>query len=228
MIPTDFNHSKHTYQKIIEESIKFSGKDLNFFTKIKADFLNQIIKTSFPNAVKLRLLDIGCGHGFIHNYLHQNDYEVVGIDIAEEVLELAKQRNPTVSYLHYDGKTIPFESETFDVAFAICVMHHVPPPNWNNFLTEMKRVLKVGGIAVIFEHNPYNPFTRYIVAHNVIDQDAILLRKSVLEKLFVQSGFNAPISRFILFTPFLMLRWLDKPLGRCPLGAQYYTVATRN
>lgn len=225
----DFNESKDSYRSTIENSLKFSGKNLDFFVSVKADFLNQIIKKFLPHVKKPKLLDVGCGHGFIHPYLQKNECEVVGVEMAGEVLELARKENPQVLYLHHDGETLPFESETFDVAIAICVMHHVPTTQWNNFLVEMKRVLTSTGIVIIFEHNPYNPITRHIVSKNILDHDAILLPHTHLEGLMRTAGFKVAKSRFILFTPFAqrIFRWLDKCLGWCPLGAQYYTVATQ-
>lgn len=223
----DFNDSKHTYKDMIDDSIRFSGKDLNFFVMIKAYFLKKIVKKYMPSVKKPRILDIGCGHGFIHSYLTRENFEVFGIEMADEVLELARHANPDVSYSNHDGKTIPFQSNMFDITIAICVMHHVPPLQWHNFLIEMKRVLKPGGIAVIFEHNPNNPLTRHVVSKNALDNEAVLLRNTHLEHLMQEAGFKTADSRFIIFTPFSLsvFRWFDSMLWWCPLGAQYYTVA---
>lgn len=222
----DFNDYKNSYVKTIEDSLQFSGKEHDFFTQLKAGFLKNIIKKNLPEIRELRLLDIGCGHGLIHRHLKDVNLDIVGVEVADEVLQLAKQSNPDVSYFSHDGKTLPFESQQFDVAITICVMHHVPPLEWLRFLQEMKRVIKPGGIAIIFEHNPYNPLTRYIVANNILDEDATLLSSLKLKKLMRDAGFANIKSRNILFTPFAhrVFRWLDKVLGRAPFGAQYYSI----
>lgn len=225
----DFNKYKASYSETIERSIKFSGQEHDFFTRIKAEFLHEIIKKYIPQISEPYLLDVGCGHGLIHKHLKNHKVKLVGVEMANEVLELARQENPAVDYFCHDGETLPFEENTFDVVFAICVMHHVPPLQWLNFLVEMKRVLKPGGIVVIFEHNPYNPLTRYIVANNILDEDAVLLSSGSLKKLFLKAGFSDQSSRNILFTPFShrIFRWLDKKLGWCPVGAQYYATAIK-
>lgn len=223
----DFNQHKDSYVNTIENSLRFSGKEHDFFTKVKADFLEDIIKKHVPPTIsKPRLLDIGCGHGLIHKHLANKNIDIVGVEVANEVVELARSENPGVEYIAHDGKTLPFEAKQFDIAMAICVMHHVPPAEWQAFLNEMKRVLKQGGIAVIFEHNPYNPLTRYIVATNLLDEDATLLSGPRLKKMMRGAGFADVKNRNILFTPFAhrIFRWLDKGLGRIPLGAQYYSV----
>lgn len=223
----DFNDSKDSYRASIEESIRFAGKDHDFFIAAKADYLGRLIKQHAPTLAKPRVLDIGCGHGLIHPYLSKLGLDVVGVDVATEVLELARAANPGVSYLGYDGTTLPIESASFDVAIAICVMHHVPPEQWTSFLKEMRRAVKPGGIVIVFEHNPYNPLTRYVVATSELDRGATLLSSPRLKKLM--RGLELEVDdRFILFTPFAhrFFRWLDGKLGWCPLGAQYYVAAT--
>lgn len=225
----DFNKSKNNYVNSIEESISFIGKDLDFFVGVKADLLKKTIESLLPDIEKPQILDIGCGHGLLHQYLPNETFTVTGVDVADEVLELARQSNPDVKYISYDGKTLPFASETFDVAITICVMHHVPPPQWNAFLQEMRRILKKGGIAIVFEHNPYNPATRYIVANSPLDEGATLLSSPNLKQLMKQVEFTSTKSNYMFFTPFAspLFRWLDKVLRWLPLGAQYYMVAEK-
>jgi len=222
----NFNQYKNSYTQTIEESLRISGKEHDFFTQAKANFLKTIITRDLSAIKNPTLVDIGCGHGLIHKHLQDKAIQITGVEVADEVLELARQANPQVSYYAYDGKTLPFSSQQFDIAIAICVMHHVQPAQWQDFLVEMKRTLKKNGIAVIFEHNPYNPLTRYIVANNILDKDAVLLSSIKLKKLFRGAGFHRVYSRNILFTPFAnkFFRWLDAKLGYIPFGAQYYTV----
>lgn len=222
----DFNDYKNTYVDTIQDSLRFSGKEHDFFTQVKACFLKSLIKQHLPHLNEPSLLDIGCGHGLIHTHLANSNLDIMGVEIADEVLDLARKVNPGVKYLSHDGKTLPFEAAQFDIAITICVMHHVPPTEWQSFLNEMKRVLKPGGIAVIFEHNPYNPVTRHIVKNNILDKDAVLLSSPRIKKLMRSTGFDQVETKNILFTPFAhpFFRWLDRTLGFIPFGAQYYAI----
>lgn len=224
----DFNETKSSYREIIERSIGFSGKGLDFFTQVKADHMREIAARLLPHVQRPRLLDIGCGHGLMHPYLLASGFDVVGVEVAAEVLALANGANPQVRYVAYDGRSLPFAASSFDVALAVCVMHHVAPEQWRNFLREIRRVLLPGGLAVVFEHNPLNPLTRYVVASNEIDVDAHLVSARTLRSLMRETGFAAALIRNILFTPFAHpgFRWLDDRLGWLPLGAQYYAVGT--
>jgi SAM-dependent methyltransferase len=222
----DFNKTKDLYRDIIEQAIAFSGKGLDFFTLVKADFINKTIKHHLSDLDKPRILDVGCGHGYVHSKLRSMKYEIVGVEMAKEVLPFAKKENPEVSYVAYNGKNLPFADSSFDLTLAICVMHHTPPKQWLNFLREMRRVLRRGGIAVIFEHNPFNPLTRYVVANNEIDADAVLLSECALRGLLLNAQFVKVQARYILFTSIAnrTFRKIEERLGWLPLGAQYYVV----
>jgi len=220
----DFNETRQTYRETIEKTIAFAGKRLDFFTSVKAQYLGNLVRAELPEIARPQLLDIGCGHGYIHPELRRLGFEVTGVEVAAEVLALAEQSNPGTTYLGYDGLTLPVTDQSFDVAIAICVMHHVPPSQWPSFTQEMLRALRPGGLVVIFEHNPWNPLTRYVVASNEIDRDAVLLSSPMSRALLIGAGFRNVRTRSILFTPFAgkFFQVTDRWLGWCPLGAQYY------
>jgi hypothetical protein len=93
----------------------------------------------------------------------------------------------------------------------------------------MWRVLKRGGLAVVFEHNPLNPATQYIVRTCPIDEDAVLLWRRRTASLLQTAGLSVIEARTILSVPPAgkLLRLLDRILGYLPFGAQYYTAAMK-
>jgi len=121
----------------------------------------------------------------------------------------------------------PYADETFDLTFAICVLHHVAPGDWPGFVGELVRVTRPGGLVALFEHNPLNPLTRLVVNRCVFDEDAVLLRSGRLELLMDQHSVVGTSSRYLLFTPWRALRRLERRLRRIPLGAQYVTYGVR-
>ena len=225
---SEFDLYRASYHEKINKSLAFSGQDIDFFTKTKANYLSQVIQDTFARENRLTCLDVGCGHGDIHKYIKAQipDIDLTGVDVASEVIDDAIKFNPENRYLSYNGDRLPFEDNSFDVAYTICVMHHVPPEQWRKFLKEIFRVVKPLGLFLVFEHNPYNPGTRYIVNTCPIDENAVLLEKHRLVSLLDQTGFDAVKAKFILFTPFAstFFKKLDKFLYWLPIGAQYFVV----
>jgi SAM-dependent methyltransferase len=229
----EFDRHKETYRSDIDQAVAFSGQSHDFFTRVKAEYLIDLLQALARerdgSTLPLEVLDIGCGHGHIHAYLTQSSVQMnlSAIDVAATVVEEARLLNPTVNYRSYEGERLPYKDSSFDAAYTIAVMHHVPPPQRSALLNEMRRVTRPGGLIVIFEHNPINPLTQWIVRTCPIDENAVLLGNRRLSKLVSQAHFVEVESRYILFTPLDGPRYraFDKLIGWLPLGAQYYVSA---
>jgi hypothetical protein len=92
----------------------------------------------------------------------------------------------------------------------------------------LKNMLAPNGKVFFFEHNPYNPITRWVVSRCEFDRDAILITPRDSRNLFETSGFNVDSTKYILFFPH-MLRFLSKvesSLKWLPFGAQYCVSAS--
>lgn len=227
----NFNDTKDNYRSQIEKSISFTGTDHDFFIREKGKLINEFISQHLSPGRKATILDVGCGHGYVHSQLVAAGHTVTGVEIAQEVLSLAHQLNPTVDYRAYDGNTLPFPDGSFDMAIAMCVMHHVPVPNWDAFTNEIYRVVKPGGLVAIFEHNALNPVTHYLFKYGFegMDEGATMVGRRRLESMLRTAGSKSVHSEYIFFTPFgsRFFRWMDRALAWLPFGAQYFTLARR-
>ncbi len=116
------------------------------------------------------VLDVACGTGDMVVELQKHGCNVIGVDLSEEMLAIAKVKAPTATYMIADAEHLPFEDATFDAvtcAFGVRNFVHL-----EQGLNEMLRVLKPGGRMVILElatpDNPlvrpfYNLYTRHII-----------------------------------------------------------------
>lgn len=224
-----FDDYVETYKKEIQSSIDFAGQDVDFFIELKANLLLKLCERVFGNTEGIKALDIGSGVGLVDKFLVNKIKSLHGIDVEDGVVEKAKKNNPSVDYRIYNGTNIPFDDNTFDLTFAINVMHHVPPALWENFTKEMQRVLKPGGIAAVFEHNPVNPLTRKVVRECEFDRDAVLLNHSKIISLFKFAGLSIFKESYIVFFPFKggIFRSIESLLGWLPLGAQQYVAGRK-
>jgi len=93
------------------------------------------------------LLDAGCGSGLFSYLAINTGAEVIGVDAAPGLLEVAKNRNPQNNFLEEDLESLPFTDNRFDVVTAFNSLQYAG--NFQNALAELNRVLKPGGRLVI-------------------------------------------------------------------------------
>lgn len=104
-----------------------------------------------------RVLDVCCGSGASAIPAAEIARSVVGVDLAENLLELArskaKARNlANIEFQSGDITQLPFETESFDV--VVCVFGIFFVPDMPFALTELKRVLRRGGKLAITTWGP--------------------------------------------------------------------------
>jgi len=231
MIKSEFDRFADAYARHIEDAIPLINCKADAFSLIKASRITDYLQETFPSHEDLHLLDAGCGVGMTDEILKQSYPRITGLDVSDRSLSIASKRNPEINYVSYDGHRFPFKAECFDVVFAICVLHHIAPSQWANFVNEAERVLKPGGVLMIFEHNPLSPLTRWIVARCEFDRDATLMPASVCRRIVQSSSFNKITTSYLLFAPSLNKTWQQfetRVLYRLPVGAQYSVYATKH
>jgi len=107
----------------------------------------EIIKENSKIELKT-LLHLGCGAGG-HDYSFKKHFEVIGLDISEDMLEIARKLNPEVTYRSGDMRTIELE-EPFDaVAIPDSIGHMTTIEDLQKTISTAARHLKSGGVLLI-------------------------------------------------------------------------------
>ncbi len=229
-VAAEFDAYRDNYQQSVNSALAFSRMNVDRFVRAKAFHLIDEVDAHFGIRRPLAILDLGCGIGQYHPLIAGRFDRVVGIDVSGEAIAKARENNPGVEYLSYAGGLLPFADASFDVTFAICVLHHVPPVDWAMFVSESFRVTKPGGIAFLFEHNPYNPLTRKVVSDCPFDRDAVLVKQQKAQELFLSAGFQAVRIESILTIPAVggVLKKVDRLFAKLPFGTQYCLKADKS
>jgi ubiquinone/menaquinone biosynthesis C-methylase UbiE len=117
------------------------------------DMAQEIAGVLLPNS---RILDVGCGNGFIAHHLSALlGGSVVGMD-------LGKVTDAPIDYRPFKGTHFPVEDQSFDAILLCYVLHHAQ--DLDALMGELRRVLRDGGRAVIYEDIPETWWDRLVCA----------------------------------------------------------------
>ena len=112
------------------------------------------------------VLDAGCGTGRCSFPIASLGFKVIGIDISEKAIEVARQEAEkaklSITFQEGDIEALPFEDNTFDIVFCGGVLHHFPDSTKAE--KEIYRVLKEKGKFFAYEPNRSNPVTFFFFA----------------------------------------------------------------
>ena len=126
------------------------------------DFANMASALALPAGA--RILDVGCGSGWLSEYFARLGYDVTGIDISDELIEMARDRVERVPYdvdhetalrcrfLTQDIESAPLP-EKFDAVICYDSLHHFEDER--KVFRHLAAMLEVGGLLFILEgHKP--------------------------------------------------------------------------
>jgi SAM-dependent methyltransferase len=220
------------YSRTVDEAVAFSGQTQEFFLDAKARQLAELaeeVRADRGAAPALRALEVGCGPGLMRLRLQGRIGRLWGIDTSLGCLAQAGRAGHRGKLVAADGQRVPMADGSFDLVFAVCVLHHVPPGGRDALVGEMARLARPGGLVAIWEHNPWNPLTRRVVARCPFDRDAVLLSLAGTKRLLRRAGLSRIWSRYGLFFPWRGRGWqaAERLLAQVPMGAQYVAFGTR-
>ncbi len=150
-----------------------------------------------------KLLDLGCGPG-----LHAKEYcnrgaEVIGIDISEEMIKIAKEQVPKATFLKANLLELPFKNNHFDIITSSYVLDHIKDLGFA--AKEIFRILKLGGEFIFtIPHPIINMFreqkdNEYVPSHSYFDNALKKFNIGSAGKIFE----SYPGTMEDLFKPFL-------------------------
>ena len=215
-----FDDFPSAYSKLLNASIWLSGEKDTYFDLYKLSCLKRWALGREQTGL---ILDFGCGIGKLASLMAQEYARSViyGYDISAKSIESAREKWGHLKNLVFNNQ-LP-EVTTFDLITVANVFHHIKRGKRQQILFRLKALLKPGGVIAVFEHNPFNPLTLYVVKTCPFDADADLIRLGRFISLVRSSGLEVHFKRYIVFLPRFLsfFRKVEFSLGFMPLGAQY-------
>ena len=225
-----YNQAKNRgYSKSKELSWAEYMLDTSRPEKIVKDFLAEF---SLSTKKRHRALDIGCGLGGLLMALQHHFDRVYGIDINKTYVQWSSKRASHSEVVHGSAIKLPWPDEWFDVICATDMFEHIDYDEQQLVASEIMRVLKPGGYAIIIvpnrfqildEHNkvlfgtwlPPSKREFYVRALSKNDNfDSCWERKgSGWKRLFENQGFQVTLKPYFI-KGWIFLKYLLVPPNR--------------
>jgi len=136
----------------IWEKDSYSDEKLRIIkTKLK---INEIVR--FVNFYKdYKVLDVGCGAGYITNEIYNKfECDIIGIDASEIAIEKAKSLNRNIAFKVMNANDIHYPQSNFDIVLCIGLIEHVQ--DIDKCIGEIKKTTKNKGKIVIITSNKFS------------------------------------------------------------------------
>ena len=224
----EFDEYAEAYDRALAEGISVSGEDKTYFARGRVAWLEGCLR---PLALRPKaVLDFGCGTGSGVPFLLElpGVESVLGVDVSAKSLEVAR-KNISPERARFLTLAAHQPAGECDLAFCNGVFHHIPPAQRAGAVAHVWRSLRPGGLFALWENNPWNPGTRYVMSRIPFDREAITLSAPNSRALLRAGGFEIVRTDFLFIFP-RALRWfrsLEPMVARLPLGAQYQVLARK-
>jgi trans-aconitate methyltransferase len=223
-----FDHYAADYDAALDCGISISGETKAYFAQSRTAWLAQCLAKL--NERPRSILDYGCGTGTSTAFLLSSfpGASLLGVDVSSKSLDVARRTNggENVRFLLFDDYEPHAE---VDLAFSNGVFHHIPPDKRSSAIGYVWRCLRPGGLFALWENNPWNPGTRYVMSRIPFDRDAVPISCRQAARLVRAEGFAVISTHFLFLFPRLLrpLRKLEPSLANLPFGAQYQVLCRK-
>lgn len=165
---------KYNPDKSIQQNAGFSHTEEveGSLKKVKEKLASSLKQYVQPGS---NVLDFGCGPGIYMNML-KDQYNVIGIDISEGMLQSASALLPANKFYHGNFLTVPFE-EKFDAIYSISVLEYVPVSKIDDFFKKCAGSLNAGGLLFIQYPHALKKLDLYYPDRNYINYSPALITK---------------------------------------------------
>jgi SAM-dependent methyltransferase len=219
---TEFDKYAVDYELALAEGLSISGENKDYFARGRIAWLASCLRhlVEEPRSA----LDFGCGTGSATPHLSDliGVESVIGLDVSAKSLDVAKRT--------YGSERAQFflfnqyqPSERIDLAYCNGVFHHIPLSGRAAAVDYIYRLLRPGGLFALWENNPWNPGTRYVMSRIAFDRDAITLTAPETRRLLRARRFEILRTDFLFIFPRVLscFRCVEPLIAKLPLGAQY-------
>lgn len=224
----EFDAHASDYEQSLQQGLRLSGEGPAYFAGRRIEWTRKLLDQRGETV--RQVLDFGCGVGLAAPLLTDllQPEKVWGYDPSPKAIERATRENgDQVTTFCSSADELP--TGEIDLAYCNGVFHHIAVADRPAALDTVYRSLRPGGWFALWENNPWNPGTRYIMSRVPFDRDAIVISPPGARRMLRSARFGVVrTDAWFLFPSSLRwLRPLETLVHRLPLGGQYLVLAQK-
>lgn len=179
------NNSKKTTIKSYDETASEYFRVVSSFELLPEikEFSKKVIKNG-------RILDLGCGPGHHSKYFSNIGFNVIGIDLSKEMIEIARKESPKSKFKVMDILDLNFEEDSFDGIWASASLLHVPKNKIKSVLIKLKKTLKNNGILYISLKEGLGSELFSDARYGGVDKFYVYYQLNEIQKILKDVGFD--------------------------------------
>ncbi len=186
MDPFDASRVRAAYDTAAEQYAEAFADDLlqlNLDRQVLDEFVRRFVAGEL-------VLDLGCGPGQVSQYLTNCGLLVVGMDLSQRMLHVARRRTGMTDVVCGDMRSIPFGPKSFSGVVAYYSVHNLPRTALRSAFDEIHRVLKPSGALVVATHSGEGEvYSDEFLGHAIKTVGGNLYRDDELLEELVKSSF---------------------------------------
>lgn len=142
------NNVQYSYDQVAEEYTT------RIFHELEQKPLDREWLDDFARAMQGAglVVDVGCGPGHVTRYLHERGVSIRGLDLSARMVEIARHMNPEIAFEQGDMAVLQAQDNAWSGCVAFYSLIHFPPTQLVSVLSELRRVLKPGGLLFLAFH----------------------------------------------------------------------------
>ncbi|MBI3478540.1 MAG: class I SAM-dependent methyltransferase [Acidobacteria bacterium] len=223
-----FDQYASGYDSYLNQALAATGEDSAFFARGRVRWLADcLVRLGMQPATAL---DFGCGIGSTAPLLlaELRCASVIGVDSSPEIIKQA-QRTYSTDQIQFQMLSEFRPPGNLDCAYSNGVFHHIPIEERAAALRSIRAALRPGGVFALWENNPWNPGTQYVMSRCSFDEDAITISPVEAGHMLRDAGFEILRTDYLFFFPKSLsaLRPLEALLRKIPLGGQYQVLCRK-
>lgn len=142
------------YNEVMQANIELFNKSSHEYEQTEPQYrpenlkrVKQLLKKEIDKINAKKVLDLGCGSGFIINLIKDSVEEIVGVDVTQVMLDrVDKSGNAKIELFCHDTGTYPVSEGQFDLVTAHSFLHHLY--DIKPTVATASKALKKGGLFV--------------------------------------------------------------------------------